>query len=160
MNAKEKDRPGVVAHPPFIYLGFLAVGIALGYVWPLPIVGGALSALARFSLAALLAGGGALLLGIGIREFQRRETNFRTDRPSTAIISDGLYRYSRNPLYIALTLIYVGLCVALDNLWALALLVPVLLTVRYGVIAREEAYLERKFGEEYLRYKRSVRRWL
>ena len=157
---RKRDRPGVIAHPPFIYLGFLAIGIVLGFVWPLPIVDGALSTRERLALAVLLAASGAALLGVGISQFRKRETHFRTDRPSTAVITDGLYSVSRNPLYIALTLIYVGLSLAMNNLWALALIVAVLVTVRYGVFAREEAYLERKFGEVYLGYKRRVRRWL
>lgn len=159
MNAGGKDRPGVIAHPPYIYLGFLGLGIVLNYFWPLPIGDGPFAVWAR-SFWGLIVAGGATLLLLGIRQFRRRGTHFRTDKPSTAIITDGLYRYSRNPLYLALSLIYAGLGLGLDNLWALMLLVPVLVVIRYGVIAREEAYLERKFGHEYLRYKRSVRRWI
>ena len=156
----EIDKPGVVAHPPLIYLGFLALGFALDYVWPLSLADGWLPPRLRLPFAILLAVGGASLLALGIRRFLHHGTNFRTDKPSTAVISDGVYRYTRNPLYIGLSLIYAGIALALNSVWVLALLVPILAVIRYGVIAREEHYLERKFGEEYLRYKRSVRRWL
>lgn len=159
-DAHGKDQPGVVAHPPLIYGGFLALGLGLDWTWPWPLTAASFAAAPRLALAALAAALGVLIAIFGIREFRRRGTNFRTDRPSTVIITGGLYRYSRNPLYIALSLIYAGLALALDSAWILALLVAVLAVVRYGVIAREERYLERKFGEEYLGYKRSVRRWL
>ena len=109
--------------------------------------------------AALFAIGG-VIAGTAIRQFRRAGTDFKTHRPSTAIVTGGLYRHSRNPIYIALALAYAGIAVAADGLWAMALLVPTLVVVHHGVIAREERYLEGKFGDEYLRYKASVRRWL
>jgi protein-S-isoprenylcysteine O-methyltransferase Ste14 len=83
----------------------------------------------------------------------------RTLEPSTAIVSTGVYRFTRNPMYLAMALIYVALAMALDSGVALLLLAPLLLAIQHAVILREERYLERKFGEDYLRYKRSVRRW-
>ena len=77
-----------------------------------------------------------------------------------ALVTGGIYRHTRNPLYVALALVYAGIAVAADSLWALMFLAPCLGVIRYGVIAREEAYLERKFGEEYRRFKSAVRRWL
>ena len=78
-------------------------------------------------------------------------------RPSTVIITTGPFRYLRNPAYVAL---WVGLGVVLDNPWILVLLLPAVLLVHFGVVRREERYLERQFGEEYRRYKASVHRWL
>ena len=75
-------------------------------------------------------------------------------------ITSGPFRFTRNPLYISLALVYAGIALTVGSAWALAFLVPVLGIIRYGVIAREERYLEGKFGPEYLRYKQSVRRWL
>ncbi|MCH7795577.1 MAG: isoprenylcysteine carboxylmethyltransferase family protein, partial [Proteobacteria bacterium] len=77
-----------------------------------------------------------------------------------AILSDGLYGVSRNPIYLGLTAIYLGVGVMADAGWVAVLLGPLLLVMHFGVIAREERYLERKFGDEYLRYKASVRRWI
>lgn len=79
---------------------------------------------------------------------------------TTAIVTDGLFRFSRNPIYVSDLLLYVGLSLALNTWWALALTPVLVLIMNVGVIAREEAYLERKFGNEYLRYKQQVRRWL
>ena len=92
--------------------------------------------------------------------FRAAGTPVEPYKPTSAIVSDGLYGLSRNPIYVALTLIYLGIGVAIDSPWILALVVPVLLVMRTGVIAREERYLERKFGAEYLDYKVSVRRWV
>ncbi len=152
----DRDNPGVIAPPPLIYLGFLVLGVALDYLWP---VGLGVGAVGVPTGAALFVLGGVIAV-TAIRQFRRAGTNFKTHEPSTAIVTGGLYRYSRNPIYVALGLAYLGIAVAVDGLWAAALLVPTLAVVRYGVIAREERYLEGKFGDEYLRYKASVRRWL
>jgi protein-S-isoprenylcysteine O-methyltransferase Ste14 len=80
--------------------------------------------------------------------------------PTKALVTDGLYAYSRNPIYIALTLIYLGLTIAANSVWSIVFLVPILVIIRYGVIAREERYLERKFGDAYAEYRKRVRRWI
>lgn len=152
----DRDNPGVVAPPPVIYLGFLVLGGALDYLWPVGLGAGAVGVAAGAALFAI----GGVIAFTAIREFRRAGTDFKTHRPSTAIVTGGLYRHSRNPIYIALALAYAGIAVAADGLWAMALLAPTLVVVHHGVIAREERYLEGKFGDEYLRYKASVRRWL
>ncbi len=155
-GAVEQDAPGVIAKPPFIYLGFLALGLALDWLWPNPLLAEAV----RYSL-----GGALFALGLGlalasIRRFNAAGTNFDTHKPATAILTDGPYRISRNPIYIGLTAAYAGIGVAADAPWVWVLLLPTLVVMHYGVIVREERYLERKFGKEYLDYKASVRRWL
>jgi protein-S-isoprenylcysteine O-methyltransferase Ste14 len=94
------------------------------------------------------------------RAMIRAQTSFDPRKPTTAIVSEGPFHYSRNPMYISLTLLYLGVSLLINALWILLLVVPLLVVIRYGVIAREEAYLERKFGDEYLRYKARVRRWI
>ena len=113
----------------------------------------------QYSLGAVLIVLGAVILAAAMRQFRRAGTNLPTNRPTTALVTDGLYRFSRNPIYIALSLIYVGIGIAADSPWVLGLPLPILVIIRYGVIALEERYLERKFGQEYLRYKASLRRW-
>jgi protein-S-isoprenylcysteine O-methyltransferase Ste14 len=81
-------------------------------------------------------------------------------KPTTALVTEGPFRYSRNPIYVALTLLYVGVALLINALWILLLVVPAVLVLRYGVIAREEAYLTRKFGDAYRQYTTQVRRWL
>ncbi|URK89329.1 isoprenylcysteine carboxylmethyltransferase family protein (plasmid) [Rhizobium sp. RCAM05350] len=76
------------------------------------------------------------------------------------MVEEGPYGFTRNPIYIGMFLGLIGLAVAFDSLWLIVLLVPFYLVIRYGVVAREEAYLERKFGDVYLAYKARVRRWL
>ena len=152
----EADIPGVVARPPLIYLGFLAVGLVLDYVRPAPLI----PDIAQYSLGAALIVLGAVILAAAIRQFRRAGTNVPTNRATTALVADGLYRFSRNPIYIALSLVYAGIGIAADSPCVLGLLLPILVIIRYGVIAREERYLERKSGQEYLRYKVSVRRWV
>ncbi|MEE9139266.1 MAG: isoprenylcysteine carboxylmethyltransferase family protein [Alphaproteobacteria bacterium] len=156
MEQVEHDHPGVIARPPLIYLAALAVGLVPEFLWPSDM----LSVPRRLVLGLFFIASGASLMGLAIREFKKAETHFRTDRPVTAIITTGPFRITRNPIYIALSLIYVGIAVGLDSLWVLAMLVPVLIVIRYGVIAREERYLESKFGDGYRSYKSSVRRWL
>ena len=156
MGADDADRPGVVARPPLIYLGFLVLGLGLGYVWPAPFMGD----VARYALGLPLIGLGVAAMAMALRQFRRAGTSVQTAKPTTVIVTGGLYRHSRNPIYVGMALIYAGLGVAAENPWVLALLVPLLMVIRYGVIAREERYLETKFGEEYSRYKERTRRWL
>ena len=79
---------------------------------------------------------------------------------STTIVDSGPYRFTRNPIYLGMVLGLIGLAIAFNSLWLLLTLVPFALVIRYGVVAREEAYLERKFGDVYRRYRARVRRWL
>ncbi len=97
---------------------------------------------------------------LGLGEFRRVGTQVSPLRPSTALATGGIYRYTRNPLYVSLAFIYLGIAAAMNGLWLLLLAVPLLVAIRYGVIAREERYLEAKFGEDYRQYKRRVRRWM
>ena len=149
-----RDVPGVIAPPPLIYLGGLVAGLLLDRTWPLAAVG------ARPVPGAALIVLGAVLMGLGIREFKRAGTDFKPYRPTVRLITTGPFRFTRNPLYLSLTLVYGGIALTVGSSWAFLLLAPVLGLIRYGVIAREERYLEAKFGTAYKSYKGSVRRWL
>ena len=149
---EKPDHPGVIAPPPLIYGGFLALGFLLDWLWPI-------AAPARHGEAIVLAGLGVAIALTALREFRRAKTNVQPHKPSTAIITGGPFAYTRNPLYVALALFHAAIAIATGNVWVLLLLIPALLVVRYFVIAREECYLEAKFGAEYLSYKGSVRRW-
>ena len=146
----EKDNPGVIARPPLIYLGALALGLGLHAAAGVPILPGTV---ARVLGVVLIASAVAIVVA-AFRAMARAE------RPTTAIVTDGPFRYTRNPIYVALTLFYLGIGMVLNALWVLLLIVPVIVVMQLGVIAREERYLERKFGDKYLRYKARVRRWL
>lgn len=152
------DRSGAVVHPPVLYVGALAAGLIAEWLRPLP--GVALAPAARIAAGVAVVLAGAAMLAAFLRQFRRAGTNIPVNRPTTALVTDGLYRFSRNPAYVGLTTIYLGLGIAFNSLWVVALVVPVLAAMRFGVIAREEAYLERKFGDAYRAYKARVRRWL
>ena len=94
------------------------------------------------------------------RQMIRNKTTIHQGGTTTTIVSDGIYAHTRNPMYLALTLLYTGVCVMANAYWGLLLLIPLLILVQKGIIEREEHYLARKFGGEYLRYKVRVRRWL
>ena len=150
------DNPGVIAPPPLIYAGALLAGLAANRIYPVRFLPRGLSRLVGWpSVAAGLA------IGLsGFREMKRAGTNVQTRKPTTTIVEAGPYRYTRNPLYVGMTLMYAGFTARANALPAALLLPAVLAVMRRGVIEREEHYLERKFGDEYLRYKGRVRRWI
>jgi protein-S-isoprenylcysteine O-methyltransferase Ste14 len=152
------DVAGVIALPPLIFLGFLAAATVLEAVVPLPVR--AAHALPRYLAGAALAAYGFVMIVMGTRRFQAAGTNVPPNLPTTALVVDGIYRRTRNPLYLGLSLIYMGLSVAAGSFWAIGLVVPLLWVINTGVIAREERYLERKFGDAYRAYKARVRRWV
>lgn len=150
------DRPGVILPPPLILLGFVVAGIGLDLVWPVPLIPADMQ----------IMGGGILivmavsLLGASLMRFRHARTNVETWKPSTALVISGPYRVTRNPIYVAFGLVFLGLACALDNLWLLVLWPFLIVTLDVGVIRREERYLETKFGDAYRAYCRNVRRWL
>jgi protein-S-isoprenylcysteine O-methyltransferase Ste14 len=157
-SVTSKDHPGVIAPPPFIFLGFLLAALAADRL--LLRVPTGLPSEFRIVAGVLLAGVAGALLVTALRGFRRSGTNPEPWRPSTAIVTTGIYRFTRNPMYLGMTLAYLALALALDSGVALVLLAPLLATVQVGVIQREERYLEAKFGESYRAYLSQVRRWL
>ncbi len=150
------DTPGVVAPPPLVYASALVIGLLAYALYPVAFLP---RTVARVSGLPLIFGGLAIGL-LGFHEMRRAETNVDPYKPTTAIVTEGPYLFTRNPLYFGMTLMYSGIT-ALFNALPAALLLPIVLAVmRRGVIAREELYLEDKFGEEYLDYKARVRRWI
>ena len=152
------DVAGVIALPPLIFLGFLAAAAVLEAVVPFPVL--AAHAFPRYLAGAALAAAGFVMIVMGTRRFQAAGTNIPPNLPTTALVVDGIYRRTRNPLYLGTTLVYLGLGVAAGSFWAIGLVVPLLWVINTGVIAREEHYLERKFGDAYRAYKARVRRWV
>ena len=101
-----------------------------------------------------------LVMPFVLHQFRKARTTFDPRKRACAVVTGGPFRFSRNPAHVSLTLVYIGIGFAIDNVWVLALLVPVVAVMHYGVILREERHLEERFGENYARYKASVRRWL
>lgn len=153
-----KDHDNIVAHPPVFFLIVLAVGFLLHKLYPLAIMAdpGALAKVFSYALFAI----SGVVMATTTRLMLRKKTDPRPDRPTSRIVTEGFFRYSRNPLYLSLMLIYGGIAVYANSLW-LVLLLPVLfVALERGVVLREEKYLEGKFGDEYLKYKNKVRRWI
>ena len=151
-----RDSAGVRVPPPFIYLGGLALGFALEALLP----GTSFSGVLQWALGGALLAAGVALAGWFNTTFHREGTAVEPWKPTTAIVSTGPFRLTRNPAYLGMALVYAGIALMSEALWALAPLPLVLLAIDRGVIAREERYLARKFGQEYLDYKGRVRRWV
>jgi protein-S-isoprenylcysteine O-methyltransferase Ste14 len=118
------DVAGVIALPPLIFLGFLAAATVLEAIVPLPIA--VAHSRARYVAGVALAAGGFVMIAIGTRRFAAAGTNIPPNLPTTALVVDGIYGRTRNPLYLGLTLVYLGLGVATGSLWAIGLVVPLL----------------------------------
>jgi protein-S-isoprenylcysteine O-methyltransferase Ste14 len=143
------------ARPPAIYLTTIITGLVLHFALPIPFV----PSLAM-PLGALIAVFAATLFIWSIRTFHSAGTPVPGNRPTTAIVKLGPYRFSRNPIYLAFSLFQTGIALGVNDAWILVTLLPAIFLMSFAVIPREERYLEARFGEEYARYKASVRRWL
>ena len=147
---------GVIAPPPLIYLAGLVIGLLLPHPVPGPIFPRGPSA----GVGAVLIATAVGISWWGVRDMRRAGTAVNPRIASSALVTTGPFAFSRNPLYVSLTLCYLGIAIAAQSLWALVLLPVILVVVQFGVIHREERYLEKRFGAEYLRYKARVRRWV
>jgi protein-S-isoprenylcysteine O-methyltransferase Ste14 len=155
--ADTADNAQVMIRPPIAWGLAILAGLALHRLAPLPFLpadwpAGWLGGIVFVLALALGAWAFATMTGAG--------SNVPTNRPTTTIVESGPYRFTRNPIYLGMLLGLTGLGLAFDDLWPLLMLVPFGLVIRYGVVAREEAYLERKFGDVYRGYRTRVRRWL
>lgn len=151
------DTPHVVIRPPLAWGLAIIAGLALNWLVPLPFLPADLPAGWPGAMVFVL----ALALGVwAVVTITRAGSNVPTNLPSTTLVESGPYRFTRNPIYLGMLLSLIGLAIAFNNLWLLTMLVPFALVLRYGVVAREEVYLERKFGDVYRGYRSRVRRWL
>lgn len=149
----------VIARPPVLFLAAGLLGYAADRLQPV-----AFPVPADDAIHTII-GGSLILIGLaigvlGIRDFSSAGTPVPTNQPTRALVTNGMHGWSRNPIYLGMFLIYGGIGVAAQSVWILILALPLAITIHYGVVAREEAYLERRFGEAYLNYKARVRRWL
>jgi protein-S-isoprenylcysteine O-methyltransferase Ste14 len=155
-NQDNRDNPGIRVPPPLIYLLPLILGLVLDRRTHVPFLPSGVGRIIGWPLV----GGGVLLGGWFRKTMQDADAPVRTDRPVPRLTTEGPFRYSRNPAYLGLAMIYAGIAVLRNALWAILLLPLVLIVIQREVIGREERYLERTFGEEYLDYKARVRRWV
>jgi len=153
---ESKDNPGVIAFPPLIYGGALLIGLVVNNFVPIQFLAGTFSIWLGVLLISVA---GPIILSTVI-VMRRAQTAFDVRKPATSIVTEGPFRFSRNPAYLALTLLYLGIASLINSIWVFLMVVPAVIVMQRGVIEREERYLERKFGEEYLRFKEQVRRWI
>jgi protein-S-isoprenylcysteine O-methyltransferase Ste14 len=142
--------------PPILYGGAFIVALVLHCAWPLRI----LPRPAAFWLALVLLVPALALAAWGRRTMHEAGTNISPLKPAVSLVTSGPFRFSRNPLYVALTIIYLGLTMFLNSWWGVVVLVPVVAVLHWGVVRREERYLERKFGDEYQQYRSRVRTYV
>jgi protein-S-isoprenylcysteine O-methyltransferase Ste14 len=161
-QADDTGTAGVIARPPLLFLAALLLGFVADHLLPL------LSPIARIGLvhwiSAITAGSlivlGSALAAAGIRNLSRAGTPVPTNEPTRALVTTGIHGRTRNPIYLGFFLVYVGIGIVVRSPWILILTLPLAIAIRYGVVAREEAYLERRFGDAYRDYKARVRRWV
>lgn len=153
----DMDRANAIIQPPIAWALAITAGLALGWLSPLQFVPAPLPPI--WIGVAVFAAGFALAMW-AVATIRAAGSRIEIHKPTTAIVTHGPFAFTRNPVYLGMFTGQAGLAIGFDNLWLLAMLVPFYLIIRHGVVAREEAYLDRKFGAVYLDYKARVRRWL
>ena len=147
----------VLVRPPLLWILLVAAGYGLDLLLPLPFL--------PIGVPVVWLGVAVWILGfvfasLAIAQFRRADVDVSTHTATVAIVDTGIFALSRNPIYVGAHIGIVGAAIALNSLWILATLVPFYAIIRFGVVAREEAYLERMFGDDYIAYKTRVRRWI
>jgi protein-S-isoprenylcysteine O-methyltransferase Ste14 len=158
-QVKDAATAGVIARPPLLFLAALLLGFVSDRLlsFPFTVPGGDP---VHWTVAGSFILIGLALATAGIRNFSRAATPVPTNEPTRALVTTGIHGWSRNPIYLGLFLVYGGIGIAACSPCALIFTLPLTITIRYGVVAREEAYLERRFSDAYRDYKSRVRRWL
>jgi len=157
-NASLPQHAGVRFPPPLLYVAGIAAGLGLHRWRPLPMTAGTSSARVAGAVICLLAY--AAIFFSALAAFRRARTTIVPNRPAAALVTGGPYRFTRNPMYVSLVALYLGVTLFTDSWWPLVLLPVVVLAVDRMVIAREERYLAAAFPTDYRAYRARVRRWL
>lgn len=154
-----RDTAGVIAPPPLIYLGFLILGLALEFL-VVRTQGLDMPVSLRWTVVTVLVLAGVAAIVTAVLRFRRAGTPAPPWQPTTAFVAQGIYRFTRNPMYLGMTLIYCAIAVAANAPVVFWMLIPLCVTIHYGVVLREERYMADKFGTAYIDYANSVPRWL
>lgn len=145
-----------VLRPPLVYLSSVLTGTVLAVAWPLPFLPRALTPPVGISLVVIA----LALFSYSVRQFRAAGTPVPGNKPTTVIVRSGPYRFSRNPIYLAFSLLHLGIAISVNSPWLIGTLIATVAVIDLVVIPREERYLEGRFGAKYSDYKASVRRWL
>lgn len=152
----EKDNPGIITHPPFFYIAAALISVGLNRVYAFPLGGGEwMEAIAIFMISV-----GIVILVMATKTFKDNKQSPSVHATPVKIYTGGVYGYSRNPIYVAATLWLIAAALYFSNGWMLISALPIFYIMTNFVIKKEEVYLEEKFGEEYINYKKNVRRWI
>ncbi|MBZ0140294.1 MAG: isoprenylcysteine carboxylmethyltransferase family protein [Pseudorhodoplanes sp.] len=154
-----RDNPGVICPPPLIPLAALAGGLVLDWLVPAHLLQILFGLPTRLVAGGVLVVAGFALMLAGSRAFAAARTNIPPWKPALALVTEGVYAYVRNPMYVGFGFVTAGLALALASDWTLALMVPAAIVLHRGVVLREERYLEGKFGAPYRAYKAAVPRY-
>ena len=142
--------------PPLVFLTSLVSGAVMHLAMPLPFLPATLAVALGVPLVAVA----IALFSYSVAQFRAAGTPVPARKPTTVIVRTGPYHFSRNPIYLAFSVFQLGIAISVNSVWLLATLVGAVALIHYVVIPREEQYLERKFGAQYLDYKAAVPRWL
>jgi len=148
--------PNVKIIPPLVYLAGLVIGFVANIWMSIKVVPNSIA----WILGGILIICGAVLTGSAVLKFKDVGTTVRPDRAASTLVIAGPYKITRNPMYLGLALVYLGIAIAGQSVWALILLPVVLIIIQRGAIEPEEAFLEKRFGATYVSYKEQVRRWI
>ncbi len=154
----KQDSPGIFIIPPTVFFTCLILGAILEFLLPgdFPIYAPSV----RIFLGLCIGGAGFAFMSIAHKTFEKTDTNVCPKFPATTLVEKGVYVFSRNPMYVGGSAFYLGICLLIGSLWMLFFYIPLGLYIAFHVVPREEAYMERTFGEAYRVYCRRVARWL
>lgn len=153
--SEENDNAGIIAHPPFFYLTAALIAIAID--WAIPLSFGNQIITEYIGIAVLIAG--IIIFVASGRMFVKNKQSPSVHASQPKVITDGIYGKTRNPIYLSAHLLLAAPALYFDNVWMLLTLIPMTIIMTKVVIEKEEAYLSRKFGDEYKTYMKNVRRW-
>lgn len=151
-----QDNAGIVTHPPVFYIIATLIGVGLNYIYPLSF--GIDSSIETAAIIIFILG--TIVAALGFKMFISNKQNPSVHATVSKVYQSGIYAYSRNPIYLGVSLWMLSGALYFDMLWIMIVMVPLIIVMNKVVIEKEEAYLEQKFGEDYIAYKKKVRRWI
>lgn len=154
--SETQDNAGIVTHPPVFYIIATLIGLGLDYLYPLTFGSQAMIETGAIIIFVL----GAIVAALGLKMFATNKQNPSVHATVSKVYQSGIYAYSRNPIYLGVSLWMLSGALYFDKVWIMIMMVPLTLFMNKKVIEKEEAYLEQKFGEDYIAYKQKVRRWI
>ncbi len=157
--SKPRDTAGVIVPPPLLALAVVVIGLSLDWLLPAYVLTVLLDLSERIFIGVILMAAGAGLAIPAVLAFRTAGTNVEPWKPSTALATQGIYNWLRNPMYVGLTLILAGLAILLASDWMLVMTIVIVPVIHFGVVMREERYLTAKFGEAYRQYRNKVPRY-